>query len=212
MASVLAAAVVSQRSRDNTQAVLDRVDNEYLQAASMMTELGRLQAQKQLMLEKAKSTSALLERVPRSYLLALVTNSLPPKTSLLEVNLYPKQIIVPPDPTRDAKFAAKSGQKQESNSQIIVAMEIDGLADTDVGVARFIANLARCPLAESVDLIYSQEKTVEVKNAKGDVVAKPLLRQFQVLLVVRNDMDVIDIIGKSLAQAPAYEESPGGRQ
>ena len=83
MAGVLAAAVVSQRCRDNTQSVLDRVDSEYLQATSMMTELGQLQAQKQMMLEKAKSTSALLERVPRSYLLAEITNSLPAGVSLL---------------------------------------------------------------------------------------------------------------------------------
>ena len=53
MAGVLAAAVVSQRCRANTQGVLDRVDNEYQQAASMMTELGQLQTQKQMMLEKA---------------------------------------------------------------------------------------------------------------------------------------------------------------
>ena len=213
MAGVLAAAVVSQRSRANTQSVLDRVDNEYQQASSMMTELGLLQSQKQTMLEKAKSTSTLLERIPRSYLLAIVTNSLPPKASLLEVNLYPKQIIAPAEPAKDAKFAAKSGQSGAPASQIIVEMDISGLAETDVGVARFIANLARCPLAESVDLVYSQEKPIEVKNAKGDVVAKPLLREFQVRMVLRNDMDVIDVIGKKVAQAPAAPQgAPGGRQ
>jgi len=213
MAGVLAAAVVSQRSRANTQSVLDRVDNEYQQAASMMTELGQLQAQKQMMLEKAKSTSTLLERIPRSYLLAIVTNSLPPKASLLEVNLYPKQIIAPADPSKDAKFAAKSGQVAAALLPSIVEMDVSGLAETDVGVARFIANLARCPLAESVDLVYSQEKPFEIKNAKGDVVAKPLLREFQVRMVLRSDMDVIDVIGKKLAEAPAAPPgTPGGRQ
>ncbi len=213
MTAVLAAAVVSQRSRANTQGVLDRVDGEYRQAASMMTELGQLQTQKQTMLEKAQSTSMLLERVPRSYLLAVVANSLPPKASLLEINLYPKQIIAPPDPTKDAKFAAKSGQNAAPASRIIVEMEVSGLAETDVGVARFIANLARCPLAESVDLIYSQEKAIEIKNAKGDVVAKPLMREFQVRMVLRNDVDVIDVIGKKIAETP--DDGPGetgGRQ
>ena len=213
MAGVLAAAVVSHRSRANTQSVLDRVDNEYQQASSMMTELGQLQTQKQMMMEKAKSTSMLLERVPRSYLLAVVTNSLPPKASLLEINLYPKQVIAPAEPSKDAKFAAKSGQNAATNSQIIVEMEVSGLADTDVGVARFIANLARCPLAESVDLVYSQEKAFEIKNDKGDVVAKPMLREFQVRMVLRNDVDVIEVIGKKLAQAPAGGPgTPGGRQ
>jgi Tfp pilus assembly protein PilN len=213
MAGVLAAAIVSQRCRANTQSVLDRVDGEYQKAAAMMTELGQLQAQKQTMLEKAKSTSTLLERVPRSYLLAVVTNSLPPKASLLEVNLYPKQVIAPAEPVKDAKFAAKSGQSAAPASRIIVEMDVSGLAETDVGVARFIANLARCPLAESVDLVYSQEKSIEVKNAKGDVVSKPLLRQFEVRMVLRNDVDVIDVIGKKLAQAPTVEQGQlGGRQ
>ncbi len=110
MAGVLAAAVVSQRTGENTRGVLDRVDAQYRQAASMMNELGQLQARKKAMLEKAQSTSTLLERVPRSYLLAVVTNSLPPKASLQEINLYPKQIITSVDPAKDAKFAAKSGK------------------------------------------------------------------------------------------------------
>jgi hypothetical protein len=64
-----------------------------------------------------------------------------------------------------------------------------------------------------VDLVYSQEKSIEVKNAKGDVVSKPLLRQFEVRVVLRNDVDVIDVIGKKLAQAPTVEQGQlGGRQ
>lgn len=200
MSGVLAAAVVGYKCRANTQTVLDRVDSEYKQATAMMDDLSRLQIQKKTMLEKARSTSTLLERVPRSYLLGVLTNSLPAHASLQQVSLYPKQVITPVETPKDPKFAAKSGQ--QNTSLMIVEMEVTGLADTDVGVAKFIAALARCPLAESVDLVYSQEKPIEVKDSKGAVVARHQLREFQVRMVLRSNVDVIEVIGKGVAQAP----------
>jgi Tfp pilus assembly protein PilN len=215
MVGVLAAAAASYRCQSNTQCVLDRVDEDYQQATAMMSELNQLQQQKQMMLEKARSTSTLLERIPRSYVLAVLTNSLPPNTSLLDVNLYPKRIVTPAAAAaaRDAKFASKTGAAATSATQVFSEIIISGLADTDVAVARFIANLARSPLASSVDLVYSQEKTIEIKDSRKVVIDKPLVREFQVRVVLRGDLDVIDVIGKPVAQAPQLETvAMGGRQ
>jgi Tfp pilus assembly protein PilN len=212
MAGVLAAAFISQHCRKNTQGVLDRVDNDYQQATVLMSELTDLQQRKATMMDKARSTSKLLERVPRSYLLAMITNSLPQNASLVNISLYPKRVVTAADasPTKDAKFAAKSAQAA-ADGKTIVEMEVAGLADTDVAVARFIANLARNPLADSVDLAYSQEKSIDLKDPAGQTLATGLVREFQVRIALKNDVDVIDVLGKPLAQAGTAAPAEGGQ-
>ena len=61
-----------------------------------------------------------------------------------------------------------------------VEISVTGLAATDVETARFIAAMARCPLMETVDLVYSQEKKI----------ADAVVRQFQVTLKLKSDADV----------------------
>lgn len=196
MAGVGAAAVVSERNTHNTELVRDQVNAAYDEAARTLHQMQQLEAQKRMMTHKAEATSVLLERVPRSYVLAVITQALPENASLTSFDLVPRRVIKAAAPAAGkTKFAAVTGAVADNGSVTVV--EVTGLAATDVQVARFIANLLRNPLLTSVDLGYSQEKQVD----------KISVREFRVRMELRNGVDVIDLAKaekrSTLAAAPA---------
>jgi len=183
MASTIAAICVSEHSSRHTRAVRDRVEASYAEATKLIAQLQSLEVKKTALLRRAEQTSALLERVPRSYLLGVVTNALPEGASLKELELQRKRIVSkgPPATTKFDQHRAAASAKMSREE---LTMTITGLAGTDVQVARFIANLARNRLASSVDLVYSVEELIDKKTP---------VREFQIDVVLRADLDVIDI-------------------
>ena len=89
MVGVATAALVSDRAYRNTQKVLDRVNANYAEAAKQLEQMRTLEASKRQMMGKAIATGILLERIPRSFLLATLTKALPGNASLLKVELKP---------------------------------------------------------------------------------------------------------------------------
>jgi len=187
MAGVVAAAVVSERQYRNTRLVSERVNQAYAEAADLIKQLRQLENTRQKLLAKAKLTAGLLERVPRSYLLATVTNALPEGASLTRFELRTRRQVTvrraPAAKTRYQAAAAKRAAKAKvkATGGMSVQLTVVGLAATDVQVARFIAAMARCPLMETVDLVYSQQKK------RGNAI----VREFRVDLQLKPDADVL---------------------
>lgn len=202
MAGVVGAAFVSDQSRRHTMEVSHRVDGDYAEAAKLIAQMQQLELQKKLMLTKASTSSALMERVPRSFLLGMLTNSLPKGASLSAVELDTRRTIsysqVP------AKASSTSGGPPKP--PLVVVIDVKGLASTDVEVARFIANLARNPLAGSVDLAYSQEKLVDGSS----------MREFQIKIELRNNSQVdskaVEQLTMNNAQLSITDSKQGVRQ
>lgn len=190
MGGVLGAALVSEQSSRRTREVRDRINTSYTEAAKQIAELYQLDHQKKTMLRKAELTGSLVERVPRSTLLGILTNALPKDASLTRVTLGTRRVVslVKADPAKGAKpvskFEAAAARQTPQVSSTTVEMEMAGLAGTDVDVARFIAALSRCPLMTSVDLVYSQEKVVQ----------KTTLREFRVKVELKANGDAIDVV------------------
>jgi len=209
--AVAAAGVVSERSSSHTQAARDRVNASYADAAKLISQMQLLEAQRSQMLRKAQVTASLVERVPRSTLLAVLTNSLPKNCSLVELDLDTRHVITAAKPLDKAKAGSKltSASRQSVKNQLSqVEMEITGRAATDVDVARFIANLLGSPLMSSVDLVYSEEKLID----------KVPVREFQIRLELKTNADAIDVMGESEGedaeapqQASASEAVSGSR-
>jgi len=206
LSAVLAAAVVSEQSSRHTQAVRDRIDASYADAAKFLAQMQTLEIQRSQMLHKAEVTTSLVERVPRSTLLAVVTAALPSTCSLEKVTLDTQRVIVREEPAAPAGKGTKlttDSRQTAKNQSTQVVMEVTGRAFTDVDVARFIANLLRCPLMTSVDLVYSEEKTFD----------KTAVRQFQVRLELKPNADAIDAIpGAAAAAAHELDQQPAGRK
>jgi Tfp pilus assembly protein PilN len=208
--TVLGAYAVTERTRARTLQVRDRVNLEYEEATRMIHEMQTLEAQKHMMMTKARLTASLVERVPRSTVLALITNARPEGTSLTEVDLKTKRL-------RKRTPAEASGPvgtgstlttqpKIELAGQVPIEVNITvkGLAGTDAEVARFIANLARNPLISAVDLSFSKEKVID----------EAVVREFQIDLCLRQDVDAIDFVKTvgGTKQAAAPTQTDGGRE
>ena len=135
---------------------------------------------------QAESVSALIERVPKSNLLAELTNRLPAGASLVDVNIENRVKLEEPAqaPTNfDMKKAVlEARRKQEMlfpapRPEIEVAIKICGLAETDVQVAHYLSELGHSPVFTQVSLVQSEPYV-----ARGT--AKSSLRRFQIQLTV----------------------------
>jgi len=193
MIGVLAAAGVVERRCRCTEQVCREVNQEYARAAALIQQLQELESMRNRMLRKASRTVALLERVPRSYILAVITNALPKGASLKEFDLLTESVKDSTSRRGKTRYQAISAKSTSGKLPIRtkVSIMITGFAGTDVEVAKFITAMAKCPLIETVDLIYSQQKEV------NDVIA----REFQVVLHIKKDANVI-----SLSETPSLDQ------
>ncbi|MCE5327966.1 MAG: PilN domain-containing protein [Planctomycetaceae bacterium] len=189
---VLAAAYVSERNTGYTLSVRDETNARYAQAAALISQMHELEARKSQILHKAELAKNLIERVPRSTLLGVITNALPKGASLLKLDVASKVVIAaPPAPGGGKTITDQPRQAQPPAQQ--VAIEITGLAATDVEVARLIANLARNPLTRGVDLVYSLAKTRD----------KNTVREFRLSMELAAGADAINVVAPAAAPAGA---------
>jgi len=202
MIAVLAAVAVSDRSIRNTEEVARRVNASYEEASNMLEQLNQLQAQRKKMLAKAEMTSQLLERIPRSTILAVITNSIPAHASLISYDMTTETIIARSAAAPSGSSKARKGNSKliaqeamgtaENTVTIITLVELEGLAGTDVDVARFIANLAINPLTKSVDLLFSQE----------EMIADMTCRKFRIRMELRENIDAREVVNYTVTNGP----------
>ncbi|MCK4627176.1 MAG: PilN domain-containing protein [Phycisphaerae bacterium] len=185
MVGLVAAAVVSERKHGRTREVCKKVDESYEEAGKLIQQMRELDVTRHKMLQKANRTAALLERVPRSYLLATITNALPKGASLTEFKLRTK---IPKSPNTSGKkktkfgkvAAAKKESVPEAEKKMKIEITVTGLAGTDVEVGTFISTMGQCPLIKSVELVFSKKTKVE----------ECVMREFKVVLQMKDDADV----------------------
>ena len=141
-------------------------------------------------MKTALTTAELLEPVPRSVMLAALTNNLPPGVSLLELDLIQKQ--VKPDgraPTTSKYQAAQarnkasqtlSGQMQGENPEKLLETEVSiaGTAPSDLQVAAYIERLSDSSLLDNGALVESIECKIDDNT----------FRQFKLTATLRKDV------------------------
>jgi hypothetical protein len=206
MAGVAGGFVVTEKRQAVIEEQARRVNNDMLQASESLKQLEVLEEKKHLMMQKASTSAALMESVPRSLLLATVTNNLPPGVSLVEYQLIRKDETVRATKaggSRNKKAAAAAtsgggtdkkdnpkdkekdkGKDKEPEVTIppaVTSFEITGVATSDLQVATMIAALNQCPLFQQVNLMYSEE--YELKDKEGNAVEETL-RKFKVMVVL----------------------------
>ncbi|MDP6047233.1 MAG: hypothetical protein QGH94_08160 [Phycisphaerae bacterium] len=161
MVGIVSASMVSRSNANETRAIMDNLDRSYSQAAQTISQMQTLKNQKQIILDKRKRIEALQDPVPKSIVLAILTNARPDGVSLIHVKLdsrfdppkAPSQKLAV-NTTKDAKDAPPA---PKPTIQPSVTVDIIGLARTDFQVARYLANLTDSGLTDSVDLSYTQD-------------------------------------------------------
>ncbi|MBC7835563.1 MAG: hypothetical protein H7Y88_10765 [Phycisphaerales bacterium] len=187
MFGVVAAFFVTNRQWTTVKATQAEINKQYTSEGKKIEQLKVLEAQKVEMLEKAEITSALLERVPRSILLAEVINRMPGELTLTEVRLVGKRIVdqpvavakkgldgkriapksIAPAAAKGGSTGGKPGEKplEEKPKPIPprydFTVELIGLATSDERVADYHGALKQCQLLAQVDLVYSGEVTID---------------------------------------------------
>jgi Tfp pilus assembly protein PilN len=126
-----------------------------------------LQAKRKEMMRTALTTAELIEPVPRSVVLASLTNNLPAGVSLTKLRLVQKE---PPKATssrtpRNRYQAARGGLgsngRVSSEKLLVTHMEIEGMAPSDLQVSAYMEHLSNSILVDNVALIESAEKKVQ---------------------------------------------------
>ena len=202
MFCVVAAFFVTNRQwlqvRKNQQAIT----TQYTQEALKIEQLKQLEKQKFEMMEKAEITTALIERVPRSILLAELITRMPDDITLLELSLISKRIKDAPAPapvgapksgpqiktlasvSKPGVPAAGGAEPKDAPAKIApprfeYTLRMIGVARVNNNIADYIQSLKDCQLLENPDLKYIKETTIEKMD----------LRKFEIEAAIRKDAD-----------------------
>jgi Tfp pilus assembly protein PilN len=141
------------------------VNKQMAKAKDSIKQFEQLQEKRKAMMKTALTTAELLEPVPRSVLLAAITNNLPSGVSLLKLEAEKKETK-----HQSRKVSARTSKYQQAqasrNIEIDVSPEntcitnisIEGVAPSDLQVASYIENLGCSALLDNVALVESKEQ------------------------------------------------------
>lgn len=191
MGGVGGAFYLSEQATRVVDAEHARVQEQYLAEAKRLEQVKEMQNKQRRMAQQAALTASLLERVPRSYILAEITNSLPAGTSLLDLVMESKVKARPVDTgaaktAYEQRKAARGGGAGDAAVAVAeprhydVMLKLTGVAGTDEHVARFMEKLSRHELFREVNLPITQEHKQGEEN----------LRKFQIELTLNPNAEV----------------------
>ncbi len=193
MVAVLGAFLVTNRQWKQIKKQQSEINLAYQQAGEQIQEVNELEQQKDEMLRKAEIVSALIERVPRSILMAELINRMPNRLGLIKFDLKSEKIrnvrSGKPLRTTGRHSGPSRGQTLREASETVkkieaprytVTMFMVGVAPTDLEVSRYLAELNKYSLLDNVSLEYSSEKDFE-----GEI-----MREFKIVMVLSSDADV----------------------
>lgn len=199
MIAVFAAFLVTNREWSQVRASQNAINQQYQLAAKKIDDLNELEKQKDQMLNKAELAAALVERVPRSNLLAEFINRMPDRLSLIEFELRSEKVRAKvnnkrsrrssgrhsgPKRAKTAEEAAKEGkQKKIEVPKQTVKISMTGVAPTDLEVSRYMAKLSSFPLLNNVTLEYSEEREIDNR----------IMRQFKITMKLNPKADIRSI-------------------
>lgn len=173
---------LTRNSVRQVQAEHTAVERDYSEAAKKIEQVRAMQTQQQTVARQADLTAALLEKVPRSFILAEVTRALPETTSLLDFSLESK--VRGGASAAAAAAAASAAGKGDAKANVFdanpqpkaydVTMKLTGIAVNDIQVAQMIARLGRSKLFSDVNLVVTDEF--------GQ--SEPKMRKFQIELTL----------------------------
>ncbi len=151
----------------------EAINVRYTQAAKDIEQLKVLEKQKEQMLGKAELTTSLLEKAPRSLLMAELINRMPDRLTLLEFELEAKAgepaRVSRPAPvagrTQGKSLASKADAAEAETAPRAPVFDtkvaITGVAATHNSVAQYVSALQMCELLEHVELKFSEVTIID---------------------------------------------------
>jgi Tfp pilus assembly protein PilN len=198
--------MLSERATHELVKQHDDVDRQYAEAAKRIQQVKEMQEKQRKMAHQAEVTASLLERVPRSYLLAEFTNSLPPGVSLIDLSMDSRLKSAPAPAVPKTPFEQKKAELEAQNKPggaaapqaktYDVMLKLTGVARTDVQVAQFISKLSQSKLLKDVNLVIIDQFTVDADK----------VRKFQLDMLLNPEANVDPV--KAPVKTAAVEIQP----
>jgi len=155
------------------------------EAQESLKQFEELQTKRMEMMKRALTTTELLEPVPKSVLLALLTNSMPAGVSLLQLKLIQKEVQEnQPSVATATKYQAAQNEKANATAvkeppkkNVETQISIEGIAASDRQVAAYIGRLGNSMLLGNVELVESKECKIDDET----------FRQFKLTTTLKKD-------------------------
>lgn len=231
MFGVVAAFFVTNRQWLNVRREQHAITVQYSEQAQKIEQLKQLEAQKASMIAKAEVTTALIEKVPRSVLMAELITRMPKDITLLDLELTSKRIKDEPPPANGAAAGTPPKIKSIGGPSVVAQtpgvkppaspenrvrpprfeykLKITGVARVNNDIADYMAGLLDCQLLTRIELKHIKQKTID----------KVDLREFIIEAVVRPDADARGIgpvkdlqqgtAGKAARSISSAQQEPG---
>ena len=186
ISAIGAAFTVTEKSMREIEQQYAAVQQQYADAAKRIEQVQQMQEKQRTMAHQAELTASLLEKVPRSFILAEITNGMPGGVSLLDFQLEARVITNPAAAAPKTAFEVRKAEVSGAPGAAPVSaqprmynvnMRTTGVALTDVQVAQFIAKLNRSTLLRDVNLLFTEEHTPVARDGSRD---GQKLRKFQI--------------------------------
>lgn len=181
VAAIGGAFTVTERSMRDLERQTADVQAQYTDAARRIEQVQKMQEKQRTMAHQAELTASLLEKVPRTFILAEITNGIPDGISLLDFVLNSSLSTTPAPVAKTAFELRKSEIDGASNVTALaakprvydVAMKLTGVANNDGQVSQLISKLNQSTMFQDVNLIFTDEfQQADDKERK--------LRKFQI--------------------------------
>jgi Tfp pilus assembly protein PilN len=175
------------------------VEKQYVAEARRLEQVKQMHEKQKRMAQQADLTASLLERVPRSFVLAEITNCLPAGVSLLDFTLEAKPRAKKAPEAPKTAFEQRRAARQPAAAAAPAApepklydvrFELTGVAHDDVQVAAYLRRLGESKLFKDVNLLITEEKKIK---ELGDQV----LRQFKFEMMLNPDASASDRVAKT---------------
>jgi len=163
---------------------LATVDAKMVKAQEQIAQLEELQRKGKAMMKTMAMAAELLEPVPKSVVLACLTNNMPSGVSLLELKVTSEQakaFVSKSSASQYQATTAAAGTEPGSVSKerlLETHIEIKGIAPSDIEVANYIARLGGSILLTNVALVESKEHKMD----------KTEFREFKLTAMLRTDI------------------------
>jgi Tfp pilus assembly protein PilN len=175
------------------------VEQQYAEAARRIEKVNQMRAQQQQVVRRAELAASLVEKVPRSNILAEFSNSLPAGLSLLNLVMESKERASTAPPAMSAFEQKRAALENRAVNAVVapktydVFIKIEGVASTDVQVGDLMEKLKRSPLFKEVNIIYTEEfKQSHPGQSPSAKTSEEVLRKFQIELTLNPNAEVVN--------------------
>jgi len=176
ISSIGGAFTVTEKSMREIEKQATDVDMQYTGAAKRIDQYQQMEEKQRTMQHQAELTASLLEKVPRTKVLAKITNGIPTGVSLLDFAMSSSLNTNPAKVAPKTAFELKKAEADSARGVVNalasqprvydVTIKLTGVAPNDGQVAKFIAKLNSSSLFKDVNLVFTDEFVVGDKENK----------------------------------------------